>query len=347
LALPLTATANALTFTLGDYYTSNGSVINQFAPDGSIKGSVRPNGPTSIGTETRGIAFGPDGLLYVVRNNAFGYSGSGSAGVDVMDQTGHVIRSYRFPGWIGGLISAGDIAFAKDGQSFYVGASDGIYKFNPQGTTGTRITSGAANDLAVMPNGDIVAVSDYSLTRYTSTGALISSVGEFLNDPLGLTAGRNILSPTILLVDGRGIAYDPTTDTTYVSMLGYTGMFYEVLALDGFSSNVKGIVSYSWPADLFVGGDDNLLVGSWTQSPAIFDAELNRLVKTMGGPAIFVTAMTTTIPEPDTALLTIIGLVALRSIRKSNAKSQGSTVKIENLFKVRFFPYCSASAIAS
>lgn len=301
--LGLPVAANALSFTPSSYYASTGLAINQYSSAGVLLDSVTPTGASSIGTETRGIAFGGDGNLYVVRDNPIG-TGIGNAGVDVMDATGHVSRSYTFSGKIAGLVTSGDIAFARDNKSFYVGASDGIYQFDVNGTTGQKITSAKANDIAVMPNGDLIVASENSLSRYTGSGALVSTVSPFIQDPQGLTSAYNE-DYLVVLTNARGIAYDQASNTTYVSMLGYTGMNFKILALDGFSNQLKGITTYTYAADLFMAGQ-NLLVGSWTQSPTSFTSGLAPLTGPFTGPsARFVTALP--VPEADSLLMAAFG----------------------------------------
>lgn len=310
LALPMAA--NAFSFTPGSYYASTGSSINQYSSTGALLGSITPTGPTSIGTETRGIAFGGDGNLYVVRNNTFG-AGVGNAGVDVVDANGHVSRSYTFSGWIGGQISSGNIAFAQDHKSFYVGAGDGIYQFDVAGTTGKKIVSEEAIDIAVLPDGNLIAASDYSLSKYTADGALLSTVDWTIKDPKGLTKDYNDL-PFVMLTDARGIAYDVTSNTTYVSMLGYSGgqdtsMNFKILALDGFSNQLKGITSYTYASDLFM-TDEGLLVGSRSLAPTIFTSTLTPLTGPFSGPdALFVTALP--VPEADSLLMAAFGALGV------------------------------------
>lgn len=311
LAAPLLA--NAFSFEPGSYYASTGDAILQYAADGTALGRVVPTGPSSIGTETRGIAFGGDGLMYVVRENQLS-GGSRDAGVDVMDASGKVQRSYAFSGWIGGMVTSGNIAFANDGQSFYVGAQDGVYQFDVNGSKYGRLISGvSANDLAVMPNGDLLVVSDYDLKRLSSSGALLSSLGRDVADPQGLTQNFND-SPEVSLTDVRGVAYDAATDTTFVSMLGYSGgaktsMDFKVMALDGVTPTLKGINTYWYAADLFVTDQHQLLVGSWTQAPSVFSTQLERGAQLGHEDAIFVTALP--VPEADTLSMFCLGLLGI------------------------------------
>ncbi|MGC4061123.1 MAG: PEP-CTERM sorting domain-containing protein [Aquabacterium sp.] len=310
LATPVVA--NAFSFTPDSYYASTGSSIVQYAADGTILDSVRPTGATSIGTDTRGIAFGGDGLMYVVRNNQLDINGAGNAGVDAMDSSGNVVRSYTFSGWISGQATAGDIAFSNDGKSFYVGATSGVYQFDVNSQVGQRISGLEANDLAVMPNGDLLVASENDFSRLSSDGTLLQTIDSDINDPQGLAKPYSKFGD-ISLANIRGIAYDPTSDTTYVSMLGYS---FKVLALDGFTSTLKGITSYRYASDLFVTDQQKLLVGSWSQAPAVFDPELNLLTQLGSTSAVFVTAMS--VPEPGTVGMMLLGLggVAALSTRR-------------------------------
>jgi len=319
-ALPLAA--QAFSFTAGDYYSSSGNAINQYTTDGKLVDSLAMAGP-----ETRGIAFGGDGNLYVTRNNVIDTQGVGNAGVDVFNSQGNLVRQYGFSGWIGGLATSGSIAFDPSGQNFYVSAADGVYRFGASDKVGTKLIDTETTDLAMMPNGDLLVASGYSLSRYSSSGSLLSTVPQFLNDPHGLTKDINEFGqPT--LVDVRGIAFDEASNRTYVTMLGYSGglhtqMNFKILALDGFSPNLEGIQDYWYGADMAVTADHKLLVGSSSQSPGIFGTDTLAPVGQFDGPsAIFVTVAP--VPEPSSALLLLGGLPAIPFVVARRRRAKGN-----------------------
>lgn len=302
--------AHAITFTPGDYYASTGQAINHYGTNGALLESLSI---TTSGPETRGIAFGADGNLYVVRNNAFTGGRTGDASVDVIDKSGAVLRSYDFSGWIGGVLTTGNIQFAPDGKSFYVGALDGVYRFTPENTRGTKLIDGGGLDIEVLSNGDILMAGGYELKRYDASGGLIATVDSYINDPLGLAAE---MSPVgVWLTDVNGIEYDETSNTTFVTMLGYSDMHYKILALDGFGNTLKGISFYENGAEMALAPNGDLLVASKTQAPGVFaigsgmPLTMNLNGRFEGPPALFVTAMP--VPEPETAVLTLAGLATL------------------------------------
>ncbi len=303
--------AQAFSFTPGHYYVSTGSTIEQLDASGQFVDRIAPSGKTALQSELRGIAFGQDGL-YVVRDNDLS-TDAFKAGVEVINQTGQVLRSYTYSGWTAGQISSGQIAFSNDRQSFYVGALDGIYRFDVNASEGIRITDEAAGGITVMPNGDILATHGYSISRYDSEGRELGTIGNILQDPKGLTKAFNDQS-FVQLVDATGIAYDQRTDTVYVSMLGYSGgiktdMTFKVLALDGFSPTIKDITSYWYGSQMFVNDNGNLVIGSRTLPPSLFSPELDMVMPLGSAKGMFVTAMA--VPEPETMILFGLGAAAI------------------------------------
>ncbi len=316
--------SHAFSLEPGGYYASNGKAVNHYDTHGSLLESLAMDAKRG---ETRGIAFN-HGEMYVVRENTFGPNGPGAAGVDVFDRGGQLKRSYSFGGWIGGLVTAGNIQFNPAGNAFYVGAQDGVYRFDLGASYGEKLIGTEANDLKVLDNGDLLVAGEYGLTRFSATGQQLGSVSRFVDDPLGLTKGFNY-GGNVMLTDVRGIEYDAATDTTFVTMLGYTGyqtdMGFKLLALDGFSNRLKGISDYWHGADMALAPDHRLLVGSWTQAPGVFNIgsgmplPVGQVGKFQGGDAIFVAAMP--VPEPQTlalmaAGLGVIGLLLRRTRRQ-------------------------------
>jgi hypothetical protein len=309
--------ANAFSFDQDSYYISSGRTISQLSSEGNLLDTIRPIGPSSLGTEIRGIAFGGDGLLYAVRNN----TGQDPAGVDVVDASGKVQRSYTFDSRTDAL-NFGTIAFASDGRTFYVGGISGVFQFDTQNTDqGTKVIDRGANDLAVLPNGDIIMATEYSIARYKQDGTLLSSI-DALQDPQHLTADFNDFDD-ISLTNVRGIAYDANSDTTYVSMLGYAGasrtdMKFKVMALDGFSDQLKGITYYWYAADLFFSGKGELLAGS-SVLPGVVDVATNSSKSLGTKEALFVTALPP-IPEASTGSMMALGLCGVFALAASRRR---------------------------
>ena len=302
--------AHAITFKPGDYYTSNGKDVSHYATNGTLVESLSV---AASGPESRGIAFGADGNLYVVRNNALTSAGTGDASVDVIGKSGAVLRSYSFGGWIGGVISTGNIQFAPDGSTFYVGALDGVYRFTSSDPQGSKLIEGGGLDIEVLSNGDILLAGGYELKRYNSSGVLIGTVDSYIDDPLGLSVG---MSPVGVWLTGvNGIEFDPATNTTFVTMSGFSDFHNKILALEGFSNTLKGIAAYEDGAEMALTPDGRLLVASRAQTPGIFEVangtplSMSLAGRLEGVPALFVTAMP--VPEPETTALTLAGLAVL------------------------------------
>lgn len=302
---------HAFSFTPGDYYASTGSSIEQFSPDGQLLGSLTSgSGPISAGSG-RGIAFGADGLLYIVRDGS----------VDAMNADGQVVKSYTFPGWIDGNISEGNITFSNDGSTFYVSAADGIYKFNSKSLQGSLLTAAPSYQIAMEPNGNFFSVSEYSISEYSASGSLLSSSPPEIADPKGLTTAFNDW-PGVILTDLRGIAFDPSTNTLYTTMLGYSGgtktsMTFKLMALDATTYDLKAITNYWYGSGLSWTSAGVLLAGSRTLAPQSFGADLSSIATLGSLPAMFVTSMP--VPEPSAydyefLGLGVLGVVALRGM---------------------------------
>lgn len=305
LMFPLVSLAN--TFSPGHFYSSSDSAINEYSLTGTLVSSI-----TDSRGDLRGLGFGPDGLLYVVHA---GNSFSGSASVEALDSSGAVVRSYIFTGSLSGNISYGKISFDASGQNFYVGAANGVYKFGIAASSGSLFKNVEAFDLKALPSGDLIVASGYSVNRYDSTGTQIGSV-SMLADPNGLTGDS---SP--FLVDVRGVEYDSATNTTFVSMLGYSGvinMNFKILALAGATNSITGIENYWYGDDLLVTDDGRLLVGSRTQAPGLFSTSLAYLGQ-FGGPEARFVAMLA-VPEPSATIALALGLGALvlRGMRRQS-----------------------------
>lgn len=309
-ALVSPLTALAMTFTAGHVYSTSDSSINEYSSTGQLLSSFN-HGAGNL----RGLGFGADGLMYVVQG---GWPNSATPKVQALDASGNVVRSYAFTGLIDGNISYGKISFDASGQNFYVGAANGIYKFNVGSDAGTLFKNVDAFDIKVLTNGDLLVGRSNAVDRYSSTGQLLSSVGT-LADPLGLSGDNNPF-----LSDVRGVEYDAASQTTFVTMLGYWGtvnMGFKVLALSGHTNNLVGLENYWYGDDMFVTAEGKLLVGSRTLPPGMFTSSLEFQGSFNGPEARFVTALP--VPEPSTVLMTLAGLVLVA--RRVASARKGAT----------------------
>src|SRR5947209_17919621 len=85
-------------FVPGDYYTSNyfSRDITQYNSSGTVVGSFTL--PSTLGDEVRGLAFGPDNLLYatVVRGSGFAVLALNSSGTVQQTYHGYVYELVSF-----------------------------------------------------------------------------------------------------------------------------------------------------------------------------------------------------------------------------------------------------------
>src|SRR5262245_44315582 len=79
----------AISFTYGHYYTTNyfSRVITEYNAAGHVLGSLTL--PFDVGGELRGLAFGPDGLMYVTAARTTGFA------VLALDSAGAVQQTYE------------------------------------------------------------------------------------------------------------------------------------------------------------------------------------------------------------------------------------------------------------
>lgn len=265
-----TLNASAMPLEYGDIYSSNyfSHRINHYDSNGAYIDSFLF--PTSSGSDVRGIAFGTNGLLYAVSTTSAGF------GVSTIDNDGAITFVGGGSSYIKGNVSYGKIAVANDGR-YYVAGENNLTAFAPGSTTGTVIyTANQVYDVEVLPSGNLLVLSAYSLQEITSSGAVV----------------RNI-NPSIELGDARGLEYDPATDSIYVTMLGDIGkkFNFRLMRIDGDTGVVEVNENFWYGDDLFLTLDGELLVGSRTQAPGIFDTDLNKIGSLQHGFQMFVTQM--------------------------------------------------------
>jgi hypothetical protein len=286
----------ALVFGTGDYFTSGFSsdpkVITEYNASLASVGSLTL--PSALGDEVRGVAFGPDGLLYttVVR-------GSGAA-VLAMDRLGNVQQTYAMPGqYAGGCGSCGKLTV--DGQHIYVSIQDSLTRFdigNP--SSGQQIyTNNQVTDSVLGSNGNLFVASAYQIDEITSAGTVLRSL------PTGFPGD---LAPAY--TDIRGIEYDPVHDDLFVTMLGYTGFFFQLMRVNATTGALEKSVAFHYGDDLFRTLSGDVLVGADFDAPQFFSQDLVAGAKLGSTGHGFVTQKT--VPEPPAlALLAwVSGLLA-------------------------------------
>lgn len=270
-------------FVQGHYYgTDDSRVITEYDRQGQIVSTLTLS---SLGASSylRGSAFGPDNLLYVVVNDQQTFS----LRVLALSNHGAVQAEYRYQTYIGGNLVLGRIDFDNDGN-FYVSTGIGVIRFQrgSPASGALHIGAGSYYDMTIGPDNRMFLVSDYNLYEYTIQGTLTREI------PYNFT-------------NNRAVEYDPVSNSVFVSTLGHTGSFFQLLKFSGATGTFLDQTTFVYGTDFFLNDQRQLVVGSWTQNPAVFSLDLD-LLSSFEGQNLFVTQM---IPEPSTWSLLIFGLV--------------------------------------
>ncbi len=267
LAGPIRAEAG---FTPGHYFASSGPTIREFLPDGTIVRTFRIGG--SATRIVNGLAIGPDGLLYAVVENGFNSNGYV---VLALNNQGAIVQLHRCPDFGGGSITNGQIAFDTSGH-FYVGDGAGLARF-PMVGNGPGILIYASPQTGItgvtgLPNGHMLITTEYVILEVTPAGTVVRELGA---------SGQ--------FSQLEGIAYDPSANVIYATMDGDSLHQFLLMKIDPATGEVLSWTPFVYGANIARTADGHLLVGSRTQSPALFDANLNQVTQyTTIPPSLFV-----------------------------------------------------------
>jgi hypothetical protein len=267
-------------FVPGHYYTSDSSslLITEYDSTGTVIGWYTV--PFGLGEELRGLAFGPDGLLYADLSR-----GSSGFVVLALQSDGNVVASYAGSVYVAGNASFGKIAM--DGQYLYVCGQDVLTRFLLGApSSGTTIyMDNQIFDVKPLPNGHLFVASAYHVDEITTSGMFVRRIS--------LTGGSNFFA------DIRGIEYNPQTNILFVTHLGYTGFYDRIMRVDATTGALLNSAIFSYADDLFLDVSGNLLVGSDINSPTFYSQDLVSLNSLSGGQQMFVTQYTlTATPTP-------------------------------------------------
>lgn len=282
--------ANAeISFQPGHFYVSTGSgrdydEILQYDTRGVLVASM------PLGKEVRGLAFGPDNLLYATINPRFGIPE-----VWAIDDSGEVVGTYTYlPGYhkgpplgllapsLGGNGWYGRLHITED--HIYMAGGDALSRFTigEPGSGRVIYEENQVRDILPLPNNRLLLVSKYALQEITDTG--------FFWDDIEIDGLR--------FEALQSVAYDPESSTLYLSRSG--GNQNNVIKIDYTTKEIVDSVQLSQAGELFLNERQELIVGSWN-SPQIFSNELESLFNfgIRSGP--FITQYR--LPEPSACVL--------------------------------------------
>jgi hypothetical protein len=160
-------------------------------------------------------------------------------------------------------------------MSFYVAGQDNLRRFNADGAQSSVIYTGnQIYDVAVLPSGNLVVASAYSIHEITANGTPIRQI-----------------APQVMFVDVRGILYDPTGNDLYVTMLGFSDNFFRLMRIDLTSGALEANVYFWYGDDMEMTSTGELLVGSTVQAPGRFNRELAQIGTLPTGARNFLAAL--------------------------------------------------------
>lgn len=269
----------AIMFEPGHIYTTDyhSNVLSQHDEAGNLMGTL------NLGRETKGLAFGPDGLLYVVTMpETFGYE------VIAIDETGVVHQTYSGTTYVRGNLSYGKVSV--DDKYLYVTGQDNLTRFEVNDPAASTViyNDNQIYDVEILPSGNLLVASAYDIHEITVDGGFV----------------RSIEPPGRLYTDVRGVEYDPATNDIFVTHLGHSNFFFRIMRVDYVTGALEESVQYHYADDMFVSRSGDLIVGSRTQVPGVFGFDLVQHGNVGATSQMFVTQYT--IPEPAALLLCCI-----------------------------------------
>ena len=265
----------AFDFTPGHIYATPGFVarsVTQYDANGDFVDVLNLNADFQApNREFRGVAFGPDGLLYVAQNRD---PGNGFR-VIALDEAGNVQKVFEHPSVISNNAGFGKIAFDDVGR-FYVGGNSGIVRFEIDDEDSGQLFYDQRSiiDVEVLPDGNVLAIPGSDIIELDPTGAFVRNIP--VSDPNGV-AGDGLF----FVSSPHGVEYDPVANEIFLTMGGFTGQLHRLMKVDADTGVLLEITTFINPQDLFFGDDSRLISGSQTFAPGLFDTDLD-LIRTAG-----------------------------------------------------------------
>ncbi|MDX2167746.1 MAG: hypothetical protein SF182_11805 [Deltaproteobacteria bacterium] len=223
-----------------------------------------------IGRSLRGLAFGPDGLLYIAVTRETGFA------VVALDHCGIVQATYRGDAYLDGNLTFGKLAIG--GDDIYVAGQDVLTRFDRKRPgPGTVIyTNNQVFDAEVLPSGNVLVASAYEIEEITRDGDVVRTLGEPLPQ---------------FYTDIRGIEYDPVAHDIYVSALGHTDFFFQVMRVDADTGVLEASRTFWYADDLFWTPNGALVVMHSREQMGgqFFSRDLEQIGALTGAPRGFVT----------------------------------------------------------
>lgn len=256
-------------FVPGHIYATTGSswALTEYDRNGSIVGQIGVN----AGGAVRGLAFGPDGLLYatIVDENSFL--------VVAVDGQGTIRAEYEGRGRISGSTQHGRLAL--DDDHIYVGVGRSVQRFRRDGSerpiylyTHDKLHVDVY-DIEIRPNGNLIVASTYEIEEITPDGEFVRNLG----DPEPFRYNHI-----------RGIALGPQAESLFVTHHGTTGFFSRIIRVHSRRGILAQNVRFAG-SGMIVTEDDRLVVAGRNGPPRIFTTGLVPLGDFEGETVAFVT----------------------------------------------------------